>query len=187
MSEENETNNGFVQMILNPSNVMSNWFVGIGLLGLFLAILNLGGEIHPNYRVSWSGVLTFELTNKAFEDMSTAPSFVISDAIFIAICGLFTAIGLKSINERDGGIQAWLKSIFVNDTWISLADPDIGGWFKTLGAWCLVLGIVNYLYFGLTAIGWIDPGVYSVTISLLAFGLAMIYAANSPEPEEIRS
>ena len=57
MSEVNETEQGFVQMILNPSKTMSNWFVGIGLLGLFLAVLNLMGEVHPNYRVSWAGVL----------------------------------------------------------------------------------------------------------------------------------
>ena len=187
MSEVNETEEGFVQMILNPSNTMSNWFVGIGLLGLFLAALNLMGEVHPNYRVSWAGVFTFEATNKAFEDLSTAPSFVISDAIFIALCGGLAAVGLKTITSQEGGIQTWLKSIFVNDLWMALADPDLGGWFKTLGAWCLLLGIVNYLYFGICATGWIDPGVYSVTIGLMAFGFALNYSANSPEAEEIKS
>ena len=70
---------------------------------------------------------------------------------------------------------------------MALADPDRGGWSKTLGAWCIILGVTNYLYFGLIATGWIDPGVYSVTIGLLAFGLALVYSANSPAPEEIRS
>ena len=179
MSEVNETEQGFVQMILNPSKTMSNWFVGIGLLGLFLAVLNLMGEVHPNYRVSWAGVFTFEATNKAFEDLTTAPSFVISDVVFMALCGGLTAVGLRTINSQDGGIQTWLKSIFVNDIWMALADPDLGGWFKTLGAWCLLLGVVNYLYFGICATGWIDPGVYSVTIGLMAFGFALNYSANS--------
>lgn len=187
MSEMEETKTGLVQMIVNPSKTMSNWFVGIGLLGLFLAILNLIGEIHPNYRVSWAGVLTFEATNKAFDDLDTAPAFVISDAIFIALCTAFAGLGIKSINKQDGGIQKWLTSVFVNDTWMALADPDRGGWSKTLGAWCIILGVTNYLYFGLIATGWIDPGVYSVTIGLLAFGLALVYSANSPAPEEIRS
>ena len=187
MSEVNETEQGFVQMILNPSKTMSNWFVGIGLLGLFLAVLNLMGEVHANYRVSWAGVFTFEATNKAFEDLSTAPSFVISDAIFIALCGGLAAVGLKSVSSQEGGIQTWLKSIFVNDLWMALADPDLGGWFKTLGAWCLLLGVVNYLYFGICATGWIDPGVYSVTIGLMAFGFALNYSANAPEAEEIKA
>ncbi len=187
MSEMDETETGFVQMILNPSKTMSNWFVGLGLLGLFLAALNLMGEIHPNYRVSWAGVLTFETTNKAFDDIDTAPAFVISDAIFIAVCGAFAILGMKSINNQEGGIQTWFKSIFVNDTWMALADPDVGGWNKTLGGWCIILGIINYLYFGFVATGWIDPGVYSVTIGLLAFGFALLYSANSPEPEEIKS
>ena len=187
MSEVNETEQGFVQMILNPSKTMSNWFVGVGMLGIFLAVLNLMGEVHPNYRVSWGGVFTFEATNKAFEDLDTASSFVISDAVFIALCGGLVAIGFKAINNQEGGIQSWLKSIFVNDIWMSLADPDLGGWFKTLGAWCLLLGVVNYLYFGICATGWIDPGVYSVTIGLLAFGFALVYSANSPEAEEIKA
>jgi hypothetical protein len=187
MSEVNETEQGFVQMILNPSKTMSNWFVGIGLLGLFLAVLNLMGEVHPNYRVSWAGVFTFEATNKAFEDLTTAPGFVISDVVFMAICGGLTAVGLRTINSQEGGIQTWLKSIFVNDIWMALADPDLGGWFKTLGAWCLLLGVVNYLYFGICATGWIDPGVYSVTIGLMAFGFALNYSANSPEAEEIKA
>ena len=184
MSDMDDTDDGFAQMIMNPSRTLSNWFVGLGALGIFLAILNLAGEIHPNYRVSWSGVLTFEITNKAFEDMSTAPPFVLSDIVFIAICGLFAGLGLRTINNYDGGLSAWFKSIFVNQTWMSLADPDVGGWYKTTGAWCLLLGIVNYLYFGICATGWIDPGVYSVTIGLMAFGFALVYAANAPEPEE---
>mgnify|MGYP004220335443 FL=1 len=187
MSEVSNTEDGVVQMLLNPSKTMSNWFVGLGMLGIFLGILNLLGEIHPNYRVSWAGVLTFELTNKAFEDLSTAPSFVVSDIVFLAICGLFAALGFKTINAQDGGIGAWAKSIFVNQTWMSLADPELGGWFKTFGAWCLLLGIVNYLYFGINTTGWIDPGVYSVTIGLMAFGFALVYAANAPQPEENNS
>tara|TARA_B100000989_G_scaffold230886_1_gene177707 strand:+ start:695 stop:1276 length:582 start_codon:yes stop_codon:yes gene_type:complete len=184
MSDMDDTDEGFAQMVMNPSRTLSNWFVGLGALGIFLAVLNLAGEIHPNYRVSWSGVLTFEITNKAFEDMATAPSFVLSDIVFIVICGIFAGLGLKTINSHEGGLGAWFKSIFVNQTWMSLADPDLGGWYKTLGAWCLLLGIINYLYFGICATGWIDPGVYSVTIGLMAFGFALIYAANAPEPEE---
>ena len=187
MSETDNTGDGFFQMIVNPSRTLSNWFIGLGALGIFLAILNLLGEIHPNYRVSWAGVLTFELTNNAFEDMSTASSFVVSDIVFIALCGLFAGLGLKTISGQEGGLGTWFKSIFVNQTWMSLADPDLGGWYKTIGAWCLLLGVINYLYFGICATGWIDPGVYSVTIGLMAFGFALIYAANAPEPEENNS
>ena len=187
MSETDNTGDGFFQMIVNPSRTLSNWFIGLGALGIFLAILNLLGEIHPNYRVSWAGVLTFELTNNAFEDMSTASSFVVSDIVFIALCGLFAGLGLKTISGQEGGLGTWFKSIFVNQTWMSLADPDLGGWYKTVGAWCLLLGVINYLYFGICATGWIDPGVYSVTIGLMAFGFALIYAANAPEPEENNS
>jgi hypothetical protein len=40
------------------------------------------------------------------------------------------------------------------------------------------------LYFGLNSTGWIDPGVYSVTIALLGFGLALNYFSFAPEGDE---
>lgn len=184
MSEDTKSGDSVLQMILNPSTTLANWFVGIGALGIFLGILNLMGEIHPNYKVSWAGVLTLEATNRAFENLDTAPSFVLSDAVFMILCAALVALGIKTINSQDGGIGGWVKSIFVNNVWLSLADPDNGGWFKTFGAWCLLLGVINYLYFGITAIGWIDPGVYSVTIAFLAFGFGLLYSASSNDAEE---
>ena len=55
--------------------------------------------------------------------------------------------------------MGWFKSIIVNETWPALADPSVGGWSRLFGAWCLLLGIVNYLYFGLNSTGWIDPSL----------------------------
>jgi hypothetical protein len=184
MSEHNDDSPSVLEMILNPNKTLSNWFVSIGLLGLFLAILNIAGEIHPNYRVSWGGVFTFEATNKAFGDLDDAATFVASDAIFMALCAGLVFLGFRTINQGDDGVSEWLKSIFVNETWPALADPSVGGWSRLAGAWCLLLGVVNYLYFGLNSTGWIDPGVYSLTIALLGFGLALNYFSFAPEGDE---
>tara|TARA_B100000767_G_scaffold177373_1_gene165721 strand:+ start:231 stop:854 length:624 start_codon:yes stop_codon:yes gene_type:complete len=184
MSEESDESASISEMIMNPSKTLANWFVSIGLLGLFLAVLNLVGCIHPNYRVSWGGVFTLEVFNKAFGTLEDAPAFVASDAIFIALCAGLVFLGARTINQQDGGVTSWFKSIFVNETWPALADPSVGGWSRLAGAWCLLLGVVNYLYFGLKAIGWIDPGVYSVTIGLLGFGLALNYFSFAPEGDE---
>ena len=97
--------------------------------------------------------------------------------------GYLLILGLKTINTQDGGIGAWAKSIFVNQTWMSLANPDLGGWYKTMGAWCLLLGVVNYLYFGICATGWIDPGVYSVTIGFMALDLVW-YMLQTPQNQK---
>ena len=184
MSEQNDEDTSVLNMLLNPSKSLANWFIAIGLLGLFLAILNIAGCVHPKYRVSWGGVFTLEMTNKAFGYLDDAPAFVASDAIFIALCVGLISLGVKTINQQEGGIVSWVKSIFVNETWPALADPSVGGWSRLFGAWCLLLGVVNYLYFGLKATGWIDPGVYSLTIGLLAFGFALNYLSFAPEGEE---
>ncbi|MDP6333908.1 MAG: hypothetical protein QF479_04655 [Candidatus Poseidoniaceae archaeon] len=184
MSEHNDDSTSLLEMIMNPSKTLANWFVSFGLLGLFLAVLNLTGCIHPNYRVSWGGVFTLEATNKAFGTLEDASAFVASDAIFMALCAGLVFLGYRTLNQEDGGIAGWFKSIFVNETWPALADPSVGGWSRLAGAWCILLGVVNYLYFGLKSIGWIDPGVYSVTIALLGFGLALNYFSFAPEGDE---
>jgi hypothetical protein len=184
MSEENDTDDSVLQMVLNPNNTLARYFVSVGLLGLFLAVLNITGCIHPNSRVSWGGVFTLEATNQAFGSLDDAPAFVVSDAIFMIFCGALTFLGFRTINNQEGGVAGWFKSIFVNETWPSLADPSYGGWSRLAGAWCLLLGILNYLYFGINSIGWIDPGVYSVSIALLGFGFALNYLSFAPEGEE---
>ena len=184
MSEHNDDSTSILEMIMNPNKTLANWFVSVGLLGLFLAVLNLVGCIHPNYRVSWGGVFTMEATNSAFGTLEDASAFVASDAIFMALCAGLVFLGFRTINQQDDGVAGWFKSIFVNETWPALADPTVGGWSRLAGAWCLLLGVVNYLYFGLNSTGWIDPGVYSVTIALLGFGLALNYFSFAPEGDE---
>ena len=184
MSEHNDDSTSILEMLMNPNKALANWFVSIGLLGLFLAVLNLAGCIHPNYRVSWGGVFTLEATNSAFGTLEDASAFVASDAIFMALCAGLVFLGFRTLNQQDDGVAGWFKSIFVNETWPALADPTVGGWSRLAGAWCLLLGVVNYLYFGLNSTGWIDPGVYSVTIALLGFGLALNYFSFAPEGDE---
>ena len=184
MSEHNDDSTSILEMLMNPNKTLANWFVSIGLLGLFLAVLNLAGCIHPNYRVSWGGVFTLEATNSAFGTLEDASAFVASDAIFMALCAGLVFLGFRTLNQQDDGVAGWFKSIFVNETWPALADPTVGGWSRLAGAWCLLLGVVNYLYFGLNSTGWIDPGVYSVTIALLGFGLALNYFSFAPEGDE---
>jgi hypothetical protein len=50
------------------------------------------------------------------------------------------------------------------------------------GAFFLVLPF--YAYYGITYTGWTDPGVYSVSISLIAFGFALKALRNAPAGDE---
>ena len=183
-TEHSDTDNSIVSMLLNPSRTMANWYTCIGILGIFLAVMNILGHVHPNYHISWGGLLTFEATNTAFELKSDEPQVVFSDFIFIGLCVALAGLGLRTFGNEESGIAGWFKSIFINDTWPALVDPDIGGWNKLFGAWSLLLGIVFYFYYGIVNTGWVDVGVYSVSIALIALGLGLLMAANAPEGDD---
>jgi hypothetical protein len=98
-TEESDPTNSVVSMLMNPSRIMANWYAWLGMLGIFLAILNITGNIHPNYHLSWGGLFTLEATNDAFEPKSSSLQFVLSDFIFIGLCVAISGIGFRTINN----------------------------------------------------------------------------------------
>ncbi|MDA8623520.1 hypothetical protein N9L38_04535 [Candidatus Poseidoniales archaeon] len=183
-SEENTEEKGFLDLISNPSMGLSKWYIAIGAWGLVLALLNFIGEIHPTYRVSWGGLLTFELLADAFGDKDTAAAFVVGDAVFMIGCGVLVALGLKSINEsNEGGVASFLQSMVINDTWPALVGGE-GGMMRAIGAWCLLLGFGFYIAFSVMNQTWIDLGVYSVSVTLVAFGFALNSASRAPPGDD---
>ncbi len=163
---------------VQPLNPISNWFMAIGLWGIFLTILNMFGKVHPNYHISWGGLLTFEFTNKAFEPISEGIQVTASDGVFGLLCVAMMYSAFKNINGSIG-FSNWLRGLLVNETWKSLGGGD--ELQRTIAAWCLLLGLVFYFWYGIQHTAWIDVGVYSVSIALVGFGFALIYSMNSPE------
>ena len=154
--------------------------VFLGVWGLVLAALNMFSMAHPTYHVSWGGLLTFEATNAAFGDAKDGFHFeVLGDTIFIAACLGLIAFGARTVNQN-GSMADWVKGLLINDTWPALNDPSLGGGQRTMAAWCLLLGLAFYLYFGISHSGWIDVGVYSVFIALMASGFALNHASRVP-------
>tara|TARA_B100000524_G_scaffold271510_1_gene149760 strand:+ start:2014 stop:2562 length:549 start_codon:yes stop_codon:yes gene_type:complete len=164
--------------------VYASAMVFIGVWGLVLAGLNMFGMAHPTYHISWGGLLTFEATNAAFGEAKDGFHFeALGDTIFIAACAGLIGFGSKIIGERRE-LGGWVKGLIVNDTWPALNDPSLGGGQRTFSAWCLLLGLGFYLYFGIAHQGWIDVGVYSVTIALMAAGFALNHASRAPPGDE---
>ena len=69
MTETSNEGRGLVQMVIEPSSATARWFVGLGVWGLLLALLNLMGMAHKGYRISWAGVLSMGRLNEAFEKL----------------------------------------------------------------------------------------------------------------------
>ena len=173
MSDDGEnTQNGLFGILANPSKTLANWYLWLGCLGLMLAILNMMGVIHPNYRVSWGGLLTFEVTNAAFGDKVGAPAFVAGDAVFMFACGALAFTGIRSLVE-DGNYGDWFKSMLNNEWYTDLVELGNGGWSLLLGTWSMVASIGFYFGWSICYMTWIDPGVYSIAIVLMAVGLVL--------------
>ena len=167
-----------------PVPVYAPAMVFMGAWGVLLAFLNMFSMALPNQHVSWGGLLTFEATNAAFGDAIDGFHFEpLGDSIFLIACIAMIAFGLKTIGER-GDVSAWLKSLIDNDTWPALNDLSIGGGQRTLAAWCLFSGIAFYFWFGIQHSGWMDVGVYSVTIALMGSGFALNHASRVPPGDE---
>ena len=164
--------------------VYASALVFLGVWGLVLAALNMFSMAHPTYHVSWGGLLTFEATNAAFGDAKDGFHYeVLGDTIFIAGCIGLIVLGSRIVNERHS-VADWAKGLLINDTWPALNDPSLGGGQRTMAAWCLLLGLAFYLYFGIAHRGWIDVGVYSVTIALMTSGFALNHASRVPPGDE---
>ena len=164
--------------------VYASVMVCVGLWGLALAVLNMFGMIHPTYHVSWGGLLTFEATNAAFGEAKDDFHFeVLGDTIFMAGCAALIAFGSMTINQQQP-FADWFRGLVINDTWTALNDTSVAGGQRTMAAWCLLLGLAFYLYFGIAHKGWIDVGVYSVTIALMAAGVALNHASRAPPGDE---
>ena len=183
-SEEKAASGGLADIFIKPSVTLSKWYIAVGAWGLTLAILNSLGYIHPTYRVSWGGLLTFEAFADAFGHKEDAPVFVLGDLVFVGACLALLGLGLNSINEKvEGGVAGFAQSLFVNDTWPALVGAE-GGIMRSIGAWCLLLGFSFYIYYSILHMTWIDLGVYSVSITLVAFGFALNAVSRAPPGDE---
>ncbi len=172
MTETSNEGRGLVQMVIEPSSATARWFVGLGVWGLLLAVLNLMGMAHPGYRISWAGVLSMGRLNAAFEAHATAPAFVASDLVFIVLCGGLVALGFRTIANEEGSVAGFFRSLVDNSTWRALGSAE-GGISHTVGAWCLLVGLLFYVIRGAMHTNWFDPGVYAVSAVLVAFGFAL--------------
>jgi hypothetical protein len=184
MSDDVENaESGMLEILTQPSRTLANWYFWVGSLGLFLAILNLADAIHPNYRVSWGGLLTFEYTNAAFGDKDSASSFVIGDAVFMLLCGGLVALGVRTLSNEQGVVE-WIKSMLTNKWYNDLIEPETGGWSMIIGTWSMLGSVLFYFYWGITSTTWIDPGVYSWAIAMMAAGLVLRMLATVEEDSD---
>ena len=156
----------------------------LGLWATILGILNIMYGIGGNNRkVVWAAYLS---VGQLYPDLFTTDMVYrpFSDSVFLALSiGLMGWGGRCIHNSTDGGIVAWVQGIVTCDSWLSLMSTNEAGGKMTAAMWCIVLGLVFYIYQSIVHWNWVDVGVYSVTAALLGFGVALVFAAKAEMKE----
>jgi hypothetical protein len=175
----NMTQTDWNEALTRPSSMVSTAALILGFWVIILSIVNIvEGAYSPGNKVTWLGFLG--LSGDAFAANDTG--FVIDDAVF-AIFGIILIgagdYGMKKANTQldDGGnassrgAVSWIldlpNSDFVKN--IIKAESMKGA----ISSWLIVIGILYYIVWSIKFTTWVDPGVYSVMISLVAFGFAL--------------
>ncbi len=176
------------EALTKPSSMISIAALLLGLWVIILSIVNLiEGAYSPGYKVTWLSFLGFtEGANFAANDTG----FVIDDAVF-AIFGIILIgagdYGMKKANtlvddrgnESSEGAISWIlglpNSYFMNN----LIRGE--GAKQTMSSWLVVIGVLFYIVWSIQNNTWVDPGVYSVMISFVAFGFALNISSKAEE------
>jgi hypothetical protein len=156
------------------------WATVLGLLNIMFGI---GGTAENKLKVVWAAYLS---VGQLYPDLFTSDMVFrpYSDSVFMLLAiGLMAWGGRHLHNSTDGGITAWIRNVATCDSWLSLMSTREAGEKMTAAMWCIVIGLVFYVYQSIVHWNWVDVGVYSVTAALLGFGVALMFAAKA-ETEE---
>mgnify|MGYP001808892785 CR=1 FL=1 len=152
------------------------WATVLGLLNIMFGIS--GTEENPR-KLVWAAYLSVGQLYPDYDvaDMVFRP---FSDTVFMALAiGLMAWGGRYLHNSTEGGITAWMRSVVVCESWLSLMSMKEAGGKMTAAMWCILLGLVFYISQSIVHWNWVDVGVYSVTAALLGFGVALIFSAKA--------
>ena len=166
-----EADQEWMEVLKSPSITMS---VGSFLLGSWMAFLTLlniiSGAYSDGRKVNWMDFITNgPVTNSAHEIGLNFPD----DLIFALISAALIGIGVMGIgSSRDDGFGGWISGLPNERIMRSLISPNLDI-VRTIASWMMLLGIVYYFGWSLRETTWVDPGVYSVMIALVAVGLGL--------------
>ena len=158
--------------LFRPSMTLSRILLILGTWGLFLNIVNLTTGAYSGKKALWSGFFFSGASNTNSTDL------VLDDLVFLVVSLSFCYLGLIGMRNALGDGNGLLELLsldaasFTNNLF-SLKD----GYLPTLGSWLIVSGIIFYLSWSIFNETWLDPGVYSVVITLISFGYGILIFA----------
>jgi len=160
--------------LIRPSMTLSRILLILGVWALILNIVNLTIGAYSGRKALWSGFFFSGDSN------TTSSNLVMGDAFFLLIALTLCFLGLKGIRNAIGEDNNLLESILSD---LSLFGSNLfsseNGLLRSLGSWLMVIGFIFYICWSIFNETWLDPGVYSVMITLISFGYGMLLFSDS--------
>ena len=152
------------EALIKPSNMISTAALMLGTWIILLSLINMfgGGAGQAGNKVAWIGFIG--LGGDAF--VPYEDGFILDDVIF-AVTGLMLFVtGL-----RNADVANWIEKNKGMDMVNNLISGKNGK--EIISSWLVVIGVSFYIIWSIQNDTWVDPGVYSVMISMVAFGIAL--------------
>ena len=156
------------EALTKPSNMISTAALILGAWIILLSLINIfaGGAGQAGNKVAWIGFIgtTFDIGGEAFVPYDDG--FILDDAIFAVLGLIMIAAGLRN-NE----VFNWVSNIQNSDFVNNLIKGNNGK--EIISSWLTVIGVAFYIIWSMQNDTWVDPGVYSIMIAMVAFGIAL--------------
>jgi len=157
--------------LLRPSKTASVVAIILGSWALLLNFLNIVIGVHSEgQKVRW---IEF-ITNGSEVSQAHEIGILLPDDLVFGLMGIgIFAAGFMGIGRSvEGGFAKWFSELPKSAIFSSLLSTDNGS-SRTIGSWMIVSGLLFYFVWSVLNTTWVDPGVYSVMIALVAFGFGL--------------
>ena len=162
------TNSEWMDSLTRPSKAMSAALTLLGSWIVFLTVVNISiGAYSEGRKVLWIDFLT-----GVRESSTTDMALVMDDMLFGLVGLVIIGLGARGMNTtHESGFLGWLSGL--PKCVVGSLFSSEGGSNKLVSSWLVALGVVFYLIWSVMENTWVDPGVYSVAVVLVSFGVGM--------------
>ena len=163
------TQNSWREEITKSSRFLSIIGFCIGVWLALVSIVNiLVGAFAPGQKIEWIGFFDGSSLTEAYSNHNSV-SVGSGDMVAIALAIALIFVGARGL-EATTGTKAFLKSIAERPGRMVSTTENINA---LISNWLIVGGALLYLGWSVVYTTWVDPGIYSVCIALIASGAGL--------------
>ena len=155
--------------VTKPSRFLSVVSFCIGTWLAFVSLINIAfGAFAPGQKIEWLGFIDGSSLSEAYSAHSSI-SVGLGDVLALVAATILIVIGARGI-ESSSGLRTFLYSLIQRPRKMMKSDGELS---LIVANWMVVGGILFYIIWSTINTTWVDPGVYSVSIVMIASGLAI--------------